>query len=108
MSKTTIADLVAQTLHLAGVERIYGVVGDSLNGLTDSLRRQGKIAWVHVRNEEAAAFAAGAEALVAFLADQLGVSRRMVRIVSGIGSRNKLIEVDAKALPALDRILSRT
>jgi len=48
------------------------------------------------------------EALVAFLADQLGVSRRMVRIVSGIGSRNKLIEVDAKALPALDRILSRT
>ena len=62
MSKTTIADLFAQTLHLAGVERIYGVVGDSLNGLTDSLRRQGKIEWVHVRNEEAAAFAAGAEA----------------------------------------------
>jgi pyruvate dehydrogenase (quinone) len=62
MSKTTIADLFAETLHLAGVERIYGVVGDSLNGLTDSLRRQGKIEWVHVRNEEAAAFAAGAEA----------------------------------------------
>lgn len=62
MSKTTIADLFAQTLHLAGVERIYGVVGDSLNGLTDSLRKQGKIEWVHVRNEEAAAFAAGAEA----------------------------------------------
>lgn len=62
MSKTTIADLFAQTLYLAGVERIYGVVGDSLNGLTDSLRRQGKIEWVHVRNEEAAAFAAGAEA----------------------------------------------
>ena len=62
MPKTTIADLFARTLHLAGVERIYGVVGDSLNGLTDSLRRQGKIEWVHVRNEEAAAFAAGAEA----------------------------------------------
>lgn len=62
MPKTTIADLFAQTLHLAGVERIYGVVGDSLNGLTDSLRRQGKIEWVHMRNEEAAAFAAGAEA----------------------------------------------
>jgi pyruvate dehydrogenase (quinone) len=61
MSKT-VADLFAETLHLAGVERIYGVVGDSLNGLTDSLRRQGKIEWVHVRNEEAAAFAAGAEA----------------------------------------------
>ncbi len=62
MSKTTIADLFADTLHLAGVERIYGVVGDSLNGLTDSLRKRGKIEWVHVRNEEAAAFAAGAEA----------------------------------------------
>jgi len=62
MSKTVIADLFAETLHLAGVERIYGVVGDSLNGLTDSLRRQGKIEWIHVRNEEAAAFAAGAEA----------------------------------------------
>jgi pyruvate dehydrogenase (quinone)/pyruvate oxidase len=62
MSKTTIADLFADTLHLAGVERIYGVVGDSLNGLTDSLRKRGKIEWIHVRNEEAAAFAAGAEA----------------------------------------------
>ncbi len=62
MSKSIIADLFAETLHLAGVERIYGVVGDSLNGLTDSLRRQGKIEWVHMRNEEAAAFAAGAEA----------------------------------------------
>ncbi len=62
MSKTIIADLFAETLHLAGVERIYGVVGDSLNGLTDSLRRQDKIEWIHVRNEEAAAFAAGAEA----------------------------------------------
>ncbi|RXD06898.1 ubiquinone-dependent pyruvate dehydrogenase [Sphingomonas sp. UV9] len=62
MSKTIIADLFAETLHLAGVERIYGVVGDSLNGLTDSLRRQGRIEWIHVRNEEAAAFAAGAEA----------------------------------------------
>ncbi len=62
MLKPTVADLFAETLALAGVERIYGVVGDSLNGLTDSLRRQGKIEWVHVRNEEAAAFAAGAEA----------------------------------------------
>ena len=62
MPKTLIADLFADTLHLAGVQRIYGVVGDSLNGLTDSLRRRGKIEWVHVRNEEAAAFAAGAEA----------------------------------------------
>lgn len=58
----TIADLMAETLHTAGVRRIYGVAGDSLNGLTDSLRRQKTIDWMHMRHEEAAAFAAGAEA----------------------------------------------
>lgn len=58
----TIADLMAETLHAAGVKRIYGVPGDSLNGFTDSLRRQKTMDWVHMRHEEAAAFAAGAEA----------------------------------------------
>jgi pyruvate dehydrogenase (quinone) len=58
----TVADQFVDTLAAAGVKRIYGVVGDSLNGLTDAIRRQGKIEWVHVRNEEAGAFAAGAEA----------------------------------------------
>ena len=58
----TVADQFAETLAAAGVKRIYGIVGDSLNGLTNSLRRQGKIEWVHVRHEEVAAFAAGAEA----------------------------------------------
>ena len=58
----TVADQFAEVLAAAGVKRIYGIVGDSLNGLTDALRRQGKIAWVHVRHEEVAAFAAGAEA----------------------------------------------
>ncbi|MFK4724663.1 pyruvate dehydrogenase (quinone) [Bradyrhizobium niftali] len=58
----TVADQFAEVLANAGVKRIYGVVGDSLNGLTDSIRRQGKIEWVHVRHEEVAAFAAGAEA----------------------------------------------
>ena len=58
----TVADLFAETLAAAGIKRIYGIVGDSLNGLTDSIRRQGKIQWVHVRHEEVAAFAAGAEA----------------------------------------------
>jgi pyruvate dehydrogenase (quinone) len=58
----TIADQFAATLAAAGVKRIYGVVGDSLNGLTDAIRRQGKLEWVHVRHEESAAFAAGAEA----------------------------------------------
>jgi pyruvate dehydrogenase (quinone) len=50
------------TLHAAGVKRIYGIVGDSLNGLIDALRRRGTIEWIHVRHEEVAAFAAGAEA----------------------------------------------
>jgi pyruvate dehydrogenase (quinone) len=58
----SVADQFAETLAAAGVKRIYGVVGDSLNGITDSLRGQGKIEWIHVRHEEVAAFAAGAEA----------------------------------------------
>src|SRR6202161_942314 len=58
----TVADQFAETLAAAGIKRIYGIVGDSLNGLTDSIRRQGKIEWVHLRHEEVAAFAAGAEA----------------------------------------------
>ena len=62
MATTKVADVVTETLHVAGVRRIYGVVGDSLNGITDSLRRRGDIDWIHVRHEESAAFAAGAEA----------------------------------------------
>ena len=58
----TVADQFADVLAAAGVKRIYGIVGDSLNGLTDAVRRQAKIDWVHVRHEEVAAFAAGAEA----------------------------------------------
>ncbi|MBP2292832.1 ubiquinone-dependent pyruvate dehydrogenase [Azospirillum rugosum] len=60
----TVADQFAAVLAAAGVKRIYGVVGDSLNGLTDALRRKGKIEWIHVRHEEVAAFAAGADAHV--------------------------------------------
>jgi pyruvate dehydrogenase (quinone) len=58
----TVADQVVATLAAAGVERVWGIVGDSLNGVTDALRRHGGIKWLHVRHEEAAAFAAGAEA----------------------------------------------
>ncbi|ALN74814.1 ubiquinone-dependent pyruvate dehydrogenase [Aureimonas sp. AU20] len=58
----SIADLFVATLKDAGVERIWGVTGDSLNALNDSLRRDGGIQWMHVRHEEVAAFAAGAEA----------------------------------------------
>jgi thiamine pyrophosphate-dependent acetolactate synthase large subunit-like protein len=56
------ADLLVATLAASGVKRIYGLPGDSLNGLTDAIRKQGKIEWIHVRHEEVAAFAAGAEA----------------------------------------------
>jgi pyruvate dehydrogenase (quinone) len=63
MSRTA-ADYMAETLESVGVKRIYGVVGDSLNGFTDSLRRLKAIEWIHVRHEEGAAFAAGAEAHV--------------------------------------------
>src|SRR2546425_5465508 len=58
----TVADFITESLKAIGVKRVYGVVGDSLNGFTDALRRIGGIDWVHMRHEEAAAFAAGAEA----------------------------------------------
>src|SRR5271156_4917929 len=59
---TTVAERFAEILAAAGIKRVYGIVGDSLNGLTDAIRKQGKIEWLHVRHEEVAAFAAGAEA----------------------------------------------
>lgn len=62
--KQTVAALVAKTLENAGVKRIWGVTGDSLNGLSDSLNRMGTIEWMPTRHEEVAAFAAGAEAQI--------------------------------------------
>src|SRR3990167_7812937 len=59
---TTVADVLIDTLAALNVKRIYGVVGDSLNGITDSLQRKKSIEWIHTRHEEAAALAAGAEA----------------------------------------------
>ncbi|CAN5558232.1 pyruvate dehydrogenase [soil metagenome] len=65
MSATTVSDYLVERLIDVGVERIYAVVGDSLNPVTDSVRRSdGKLDWVHVRHEEAGAFAAGAEAQI--------------------------------------------
>src|SRR5207344_549169 len=58
----TVAEQFVEVLAAVGVKRVYGIVGDSLNGLTDAIRRQAKVEWVHVRHEEVAAFAAGAEA----------------------------------------------
>src|SRR5580704_2149241 len=62
MAKKRVAELLVDVLAGAGVQRIYGVTGDSLNGITDSIRATGKLEWVHLRHEETAAFAAGAEA----------------------------------------------
>src|ERR1700751_684980 len=61
MSSETLADQLLEVLLEAGVQRIYGVVGDSLNLVVDAIRRTDGIDWVHVRNEEAGAFAAAAE-----------------------------------------------
>jgi pyruvate dehydrogenase (quinone) len=57
-----VAELFVEVLAAAGTKRIYGVAGDSLNGITDSIRRRNGIEWVGLRHEETAAFAAGAEA----------------------------------------------
>jgi pyruvate dehydrogenase (quinone) len=62
MATKRVADLIVETLAAAGVQRIYGIAGDSLNGVTDSLRRHDHLRWVPMRHEEAAAFAAGAQA----------------------------------------------
>jgi pyruvate dehydrogenase (quinone) len=62
--KKTIADLLVDSLLNAGVKRIYGIVGDSLNAVLDSIRRSGKIEWISVRHEEVAAFAAGSDAIL--------------------------------------------
>jgi pyruvate dehydrogenase (quinone) len=56
---STVAKSLVATLAAAGVKRIYGIVGDSLNGIIEEIRRQKTIEWVHVRHEEVAAFAAG-------------------------------------------------
>jgi pyruvate dehydrogenase (quinone) len=60
----TAASYMAEALKKVGVKRVYGIVGDSLNGLTDALRQQKAIEWVHMRHEEGAAFAAAGEAHV--------------------------------------------
>ena len=64
MAIDNVADLIAETLIQAGVKRVFGVVGDSLNGLTEALRKRDAIDWLHVRHEEVAAFAAAAESQI--------------------------------------------
>ncbi|OIJ88481.1 pyruvate dehydrogenase [Streptomyces colonosanans] len=64
MAKQNVADQFVDILVRAGVKRLYGVVGDSLNPIVDAVRRSPSLDWVHVRHEETAAFAAGAEAQI--------------------------------------------
>lgn len=60
---TTVAEVIVKTLQAAGVRRCYGIPGDTLNHITDAIRTS-EIRWVHVRHEEAAGFAAGADAML--------------------------------------------
>ena len=76
MAKKKVADLLVDVLAEAGVRQIYGVSGDSLNGITDSIRAKEQIQWIHVRHEETAAFATGAEA---HLTGPLAVCARELR-----------------------------
>ncbi len=62
MSQKSVAAIIVETLVAAGVKRIYGVVGDSLNGLLEEIGKRKDIEWIHVRHEETGAFAAGAQA----------------------------------------------
>ncbi|HJE23121.1 MAG TPA: ubiquinone-dependent pyruvate dehydrogenase [Methylorubrum populi] len=64
MATRNVSDLIVETLQQAGVRRVYGLVGDSLNGITEAIRSRGVIDWVHVRHEEVAAFAAAGESQV--------------------------------------------
>jgi len=69
-----VADQLVEMLVNAGIKRIYAVTGDSLNKVNDAVRREGSIQWIHVRHEEAGAYAAGAEAQLAGLACCAGSS----------------------------------
>ena len=62
MAGKKVAELLVDVLAQAGVQRMYGISGDSLNGITDAIRANKQIQWIHMRHEETAAFAAGAEA----------------------------------------------
>ena len=63
MAKKRVADLLVDVLAEAGVRQIYGVSGDSLNGITDSIRSKKELQWIHLRHQKTAAFTAGAEVI---------------------------------------------
>ena len=89
MSKN-VSDQLVETLVAAGIQRIYAVTGDSLNHVNEAVQRNGKIKWIHVRNEETAAFAAGAEAQLNGLACCAGSSGPgHVHLINGLYDANR-------------------
>src|ERR1700688_3247516 len=100
----TVAEVMVATLKAAGVRRVYGLPGDSLNGFTDALRRDGEVTWEHVRHEEAAGFAAAAEVVVpgeVFLADApAGPSPYPIRFTSPV------VRPDEESLAAAAQVLN--
>ena len=85
-----VADQLVEILVQAGVTRIYAVTGDSLNELNDAVRKQGNIQWIHVRHEEAGAFAAAADAELTGLACCAGSSGPgHVHLVNGLYEANR-------------------
>src|SRR6201991_615336 len=85
-----VADQLVEMLVNAGIKRIYAVTGDSLNEVNDAVRREGSIQWVHVRHEEAGAFAASAEAQLNGLACCAGSSGPgHVHLINGLYDAHK-------------------
>jgi pyruvate dehydrogenase (quinone) len=89
MAKSVADQLVAMLVN-AGIKRIYAVTGDSLNNINDAVRREGSIQWIHVRHEEAGAYAAGAEAQLAGFACCAGSSGPgHVHLINGLYDANR-------------------
>lgn len=85
-----VADLLVEMLYNAGVRRIYAVTGDSLNPVNDAVRRDGRLKWIHVRHEEAGAYAASMEAELKGIGCCMGSSGPgHVHLVNGLYDANR-------------------
>src|SRR5690349_19562631 len=86
----TVSDKIVEMLVNAGVKRIYAITGDSLNPINDAVRRDGRLQWVHVRHEEAAAYAASMEAELNGIACCMGSSGPgHVHLINGLYDANR-------------------
>src|SRR5699024_197817 len=85
-----VADLLVEMLYNAGVRRVYAVTGDSLNPVNDAVRRDGRLQWIHVRHEEAGAYAASMEAELKGIGCCMGSSGPgHVHLVNGLYDANR-------------------